>query len=333
VEAACSSIAERKRRAQGYAHDILRWCGYHCVYCDPGMRTFNGWLQLSWTTLYRSRSSGWASRASGSECGQPRRLLPSLDRRTDHERHASEGAVTAVVVYESLWGNTAAIARAIAEGLGEGVRALSTAEDRGAALAEAELIVAGAPVLGFRLPTEAMRQSVVTSERNAPTPPDLSHPSMRSWLDALPHRRGRSAAFETRIWWSPGGATGPIADKLGQAGYPRSRRRAVSSSRASTARSATVNSSEPGAGAPSWPTQWNRRGRQHERVAVRQSVPASDRDRPEPTGCQKAPAFWGRGPLPGTPYRRECEQSSRHAARRPSVASGAHRCQQAPCRR
>ena len=127
----------------------------------------------------------------------------------------------AVVVYESLWGNTAAIARAIAEGLGEGTLALSTAEATGAALADAELIVAGAPVLGFRLPTEAMRQNVVTSERNAPTPPDLSHPSMRRWLDALPHGRGRSAAFETRIWWSPGGATGPIADKLERAGYPR----------------------------------------------------------------------------------------------------------------
>ena len=29
----------------------------------------------------------------------------------------------AVVVYESLWGNTAAIARAIAEGIGEGTQA------------------------------------------------------------------------------------------------------------------------------------------------------------------------------------------------------------------
>ena len=34
----------------------------------------------------------------------------------------------AVVVYESLWGNTAAIARAIAAGLGPEAKALSTAE-------------------------------------------------------------------------------------------------------------------------------------------------------------------------------------------------------------
>ena len=125
----------------------------------------------------------------------------------------------AVVVYESLWGNTAAIARAIAEGIGPEVRALSTAEASDAVIADADLIVAGAPVLGFRLPTDAMRQSVVTGEHNAPTAPDLSHPSMRSWLDALRHGRGRSAAFETRIGWSPGGATGAITDKLEQAGY------------------------------------------------------------------------------------------------------------------
>jgi hypothetical protein len=132
----------------------------------------------------------------------------------------------AVVVYESLWSNTAAIARAIAEGIGPTAQALSTAEASVAAVANVDLIVAGAPVLGFRLPTDAMRQSVLTSERNAPLAPDLSHPSMRSWLETLPRGRGRgrgrgrSAAFETRIWWSPGGVTGAIADKLAQAGYP-----------------------------------------------------------------------------------------------------------------
>lgn len=36
--------------------------------------------------------------------------------------------IKAIVVYESLWGNTAAVARAIAEGIGPEARALSTAE-------------------------------------------------------------------------------------------------------------------------------------------------------------------------------------------------------------
>jgi len=107
--------------------------------------------------------------------------------------------VKAVVVYESLWGIPR---RSRAPSLRVSVKEPAHSrppEAVGAALADVALIVAGAPILGFRLPTDAMRQSVLTSERNAPTPPDLSHPSMRSWLDALPHGRGRSAAFETRI--------------------------------------------------------------------------------------------------------------------------------------
>jgi flavodoxin len=63
----------------------------------------------------------------------------------------------AIVVYESLWGNTAAIARAIAEGLGPEAQALSTAEASGAAIANADLVVAGAPVLAFKLPTDKLR--------------------------------------------------------------------------------------------------------------------------------------------------------------------------------
>lgn len=124
-----------------------------------------------------------------------------------------------VVVYESLWGNTAAIARAIAEGIGPEARALSTAEASGAAIADADLIVAGAPVLAFALPSDKMRASLGADPGRAPTAPDLSHPSMRSWLDALPQGHGRFAAFETRIWWSPGGATGGIVRALERAGY------------------------------------------------------------------------------------------------------------------
>lgn len=125
----------------------------------------------------------------------------------------------AAVVYESLWGNTAAIARAIAEGLGPGVRALSTGEASGAETVDADLIVAGAPVLGFTLPTDQMRKNLGANPGKAPSAPDLSGPSMRAWLDALPAGHGRYAAFETRIWWSPGGATSGIAGGLERAGY------------------------------------------------------------------------------------------------------------------
>jgi hypothetical protein len=124
----------------------------------------------------------------------------------------------AVVVYESHWGNTAAIARAIAEGFGEGAVALTTAEATSTALADAELIVAGAPVMAFRLPTESLLASLAADQGKAPTPPDLSNPSMRAWLDALPRGNALGTAFETRLRWSPGGSTGAILAGLERAG-------------------------------------------------------------------------------------------------------------------
>ena len=127
----------------------------------------------------------------------------------------------ALVVYESLWGNTAAIARAIALGIGPGAEAVTTDAAPAGKVADADLIVAGAPVLGFALPTDQMRDSVARSEAGAPSPPDLSHPSLRSWLESLPPGHAQAAAFETRIWWSPRGAIGDIERGLERAGYHR----------------------------------------------------------------------------------------------------------------
>jgi hypothetical protein len=125
----------------------------------------------------------------------------------------------AVVVFESLWGNTAAIARAIAEGIGPVAQVLATDEATADVVADADLIVAGAPVLGFSLPSDTIRNSIATGEKDAPTRPDLSHPSMRAWLAALPPGHAGSAVFETRFRWSPGGATGAIGSGLKRAGY------------------------------------------------------------------------------------------------------------------
>lgn len=123
------------------------------------------------------------------------------------------------IVYESLWGNTAAIARAIAEGFGPEARAASTAEAGPEAVSGADLVVAGAPLFAFRLPTDDIRETIRKKSASFPSPPDLSHPPMRAWLDALPAGKGRAAAFETRMWFSPGGATGAILKGLKKAGY------------------------------------------------------------------------------------------------------------------
>ncbi len=124
----------------------------------------------------------------------------------------------AVVVYESFWGNTAAIARAIAEGIGPDTPALNTTEATAEAVAGTDLLVVGAPVMGFSLPTEAMRRGLVR-EKKPPAPAEIERGSLRSWLEGLPAGKGRSAAFETGISWSPGGATKAIAAALERAGY------------------------------------------------------------------------------------------------------------------
>ena len=123
--------------------------------------------------------------------------------------------MNAIVVYESVWGNTAAVARAIAEGLG--AKAFATDEVAAEDLGDVELIVAGAPVFGFSLPTEAMRSRITAEDGEAK--PDLSRPALRTWLDKVPRGSGKSAAFETRIWWSPRGATSTIARRLSERGY------------------------------------------------------------------------------------------------------------------
>ena len=124
----------------------------------------------------------------------------------------------AIVVYESHWGNTAEVARAIADGIGPEARALNTDEAIPAVVAGADLVVAGAPIMAFGLPSETMVANA-RKDPKAPRPADVSHPSLRQWLDALPRGKAAAAAFETKLRWSPGGATGAIDDRFHRAGF------------------------------------------------------------------------------------------------------------------
>jgi len=126
----------------------------------------------------------------------------------------------AIVVYESHWGNTEAVARAIAEGIGPGARAFATDEAMPEDVAAADLVVAGAPVIAFALPRGGAEKQLA-ADTKGPRPADLSHPLLRAWLESIPAGRGGFAAFETRIWWSPRGATGTIESRLAKAGYRR----------------------------------------------------------------------------------------------------------------
>jgi hypothetical protein len=109
------------------------------------------------------------------------------------------------------------VARAIAEGIGPGATAMPTSEALPSVIAAADLIVAGAPVNAFGLPTEQVRQTI--ANQPATPPPDLSHESLRSWLDHLSIGSAMFAAFETRLRWSPGSATSGIQRRLKAGGY------------------------------------------------------------------------------------------------------------------
>jgi hypothetical protein len=70
----------------------------------------------------------------------------------------------------------------------------------------------------FSLPSEEARGRVEL-DRKGPAG-DASHPVLRTWLDGLPSADGvNAAAFDTRLHWTPRGATGTIESKLRGAGY------------------------------------------------------------------------------------------------------------------
>jgi hypothetical protein len=129
--------------------------------------------------------------------------------------------VKAVVVYQSLWGSTAAVARAIAEGLGEGAVALSTTDATSKALAGADLIVAGAPIHALNLPTaDSVKQAAAKPAGDNAIAADTSHTLMRDWLDALPAGSTRCAAFDTRVRGPLGhGGGSRIQRGMEKAGY------------------------------------------------------------------------------------------------------------------
>ncbi len=124
----------------------------------------------------------------------------------------------AIVVYESLWGNTAEVARAVAEGLGPGARALRADEVTAADVEGAGLIVAGAPVFGFKLSSEKMREGIRQSPGRGPAP-DLSCPLLRTWLASLPAGSACAAAFDTQVRGPFGKGAPEIQSLLETKGY------------------------------------------------------------------------------------------------------------------
>ena len=107
--------------------------------------------------------------------------------------------MTALVVYETSFGNTAAVARAIAEGIARHLPVrVASVEDPDAAQADDDrLVVVGGPTHAFSM--SRLRTRREAQERRDEMPKD--RPGIRDWIDELPPPRPDRlyAAFDTRV--------------------------------------------------------------------------------------------------------------------------------------
>jgi hypothetical protein len=131
----------------------------------------------------------------------------------------------ALVVYESLYGNTARIGEAIADSLtANGVKVESGPIAKiDAAHAEAfDLVMIGGPTHAHGMSREETRETAVQDEKNTYAEPTAS-PGLREWMDGLPCGEGRmAAAFDTRIKapaFLTGSAAKGIVHRLEEHGY------------------------------------------------------------------------------------------------------------------
>jgi hypothetical protein len=133
--------------------------------------------------------------------------------------------MNAVVVYESVYGNTRAIAEAVGEGLGGAT--VVPVKDAAAVVETAELLVVGGPTHMHGLATSLSRRMAVQAAEEdghaAVEPGAADDPGLRRWLhDLSPRSDARGAAFDTRLDKSPtltGTAARGIARRLRHRGY------------------------------------------------------------------------------------------------------------------
>jgi hypothetical protein len=132
----------------------------------------------------------------------------------------------ALIVFESMYGNTREIAGAIAEGIGEGAR-IATVHEAGTPGGDVELLVVGGPThmhgLSSSHSREMTRKGAEEDGHPALDPSASEEPGLREWLRDLPAGgEAPAAAFDTRIDRSAlltGSAARGIARRLRHRGY------------------------------------------------------------------------------------------------------------------
>jgi hypothetical protein len=111
------------------------------------------------------------------------------------------GRPQALVVYESMFGNTERIARAVSHGLRERGFSVTCTDVRDAAVGvpvDADLLVLGAPTHAFSLSRPRTRADAVRQGARA----DRAAIGLREWLGQLPDQIAaapRVAVFDTRV--------------------------------------------------------------------------------------------------------------------------------------
>lgn len=109
----------------------------------------------------------------------------------------------ALVVYESMFGNTHTVAERIAQGLG-GATLVAVADATADVVEAADLVVVGGPTHVHGMVSdrtrEGARQQAAEPGSGLTLDPDAEGPTLREWFDGLALPPGcRAAAFDTRM--------------------------------------------------------------------------------------------------------------------------------------
>lgn len=135
--------------------------------------------------------------------------------------------MNALVVYESVYGNTRAVAEAIAAGLNDAC-VCPVSRARAAELSRCGLLVVGGPTHVHGMTTKRSRElaaEMARADGRFEVDPDAdAEPGLRSWLQELPAGGDGPpvAAFDTRLEGSPlvtGMASHGIARRLRRRGF------------------------------------------------------------------------------------------------------------------
>ena len=104
--------------------------------------------------------------------------------------------MSALVVVESMWGNTRAVAEAVARGLGEDIEVIEVAQAPSVLPEGVGLLVVGGPTHAFSMSRSSTRHDAV--ERGAGGANEAQ--GIREWLDKLqPSDHVEVATFDTRV--------------------------------------------------------------------------------------------------------------------------------------